>query len=566
MSRACGPPRTSGSSGDGAAVRPPRRRLCVPPRRRLCVPPRAGSTGRRSRTRARRGCTTRSPTATRCGSSISTRCRHCPGVSGSCCAFDARDHLGDPDASIRDNVDAFLAGHGVDRPQRVLMLANPRSFGHGFNPITVYWPYDATGRCTGVVAEVHNTYGGRHCYFLHPDVNGYAATEKELYVSPFFPVDGRYEMQFTEPREQLELDIVLRRDDRSVFRASLVAGAPRRVRSVIAAALRASGAELVGHRPDPRCRGSASGCVVCRSSPGRLRPRTRDRLPAGTKWPRHRRRDQWRSQQSRSSASTDRGRGAPCRRPRTSRCTPRSAGCCSRSVAHNLPVRIEMPDGTVLRLTPRPATRCCASTATRSSTGSAPTASSGSASRTWRATGTPRTSERRCGRSRRGSSRWCRRGCRSCAASTCAASRPTRRTRVHGARENIQRHYDLSNDLFSLFLDDSMTYSCALVRARRHARAGAGAQDRPHPRLGARRAGRPTARDRQRLGRAGDPGRSPWRIGDDPDALGASSSAWPGDGPTPPASPTGSTSAARLPRRARRVRRGGQRGDDRSRR
>ena len=30
-----------------------------------------------------------------------------------------------------------------------------------------------------------------------------------------------------------------------------------------------------------------------------------------------------------------------------------------------------------------------------------------------------------------------------------------------GARANIQRHYDLSNDLFELFLDDTMTYSCA---------------------------------------------------------------------------------------------------------
>jgi cyclopropane-fatty-acyl-phospholipid synthase len=30
-----------------------------------------------------------------------------------------------------------------------------------------------------------------------------------------------------------------------------------------------------------------------------------------------------------------------------------------------------------------------------------------------------------------------------------------------GARVNIQRHYDLSNELFTLFLDDTMTYSCA---------------------------------------------------------------------------------------------------------
>ena len=33
---------------------------------------------------------------------------------------------------------------------------------------------------------------------------------------------------------------------------------------------------------------------------------------------------------------------------------------------------------------------------------------------------------------------------------------------VTGARENIHRHYDLSNDLFELFLDPTMTYSSAL--------------------------------------------------------------------------------------------------------
>ncbi len=31
-----------------------------------------------------------------------------------------------------------------------------------------------------------------------------------------------------------------------------------------------------------------------------------------------------------------------------------------------------------------------------------------------------------------------------------------------GARRNIQRHYDLSNELFALFLDETMTYSSAL--------------------------------------------------------------------------------------------------------
>jgi cyclopropane-fatty-acyl-phospholipid synthase len=37
----------------------------------------------------------------------------------------------------------------------------------------------------------------------------------------------------------------------------------------------------------------------------------------------------------------------------------------------------------------------------------------------------------------------------------------TERNTRHGARANIQRHYDLSNELFALFLDETMTYSCA---------------------------------------------------------------------------------------------------------
>jgi uncharacterized protein len=153
--------------------------------------------------------------------------------------FDARDHVGDPAATLRANVDAFLAGHGVERPHRVLMLANPRSFGHGFNPITLYWAHDRHGSLRAVVAEVHNTYGGRHCYLVRPGADPSSGqVDKELYVSPFFPVDGRYEMQFTEPTERLHVGIVLRRDDRAVFRAALDAGPPRAVRSVIATALR----------------------------------------------------------------------------------------------------------------------------------------------------------------------------------------------------------------------------------------------------------------------------------------------------------------------------------------
>ncbi|MFI5977315.1 class I SAM-dependent methyltransferase [Streptomyces sp. NPDC051452] len=41
---------------------------------------------------------------------------------------------------------------------------------------------------------------------------------------------------------------------------------------------------------------------------------------------------------------------------------------------------------------------------------------------------------------------------------------PAQRNTPHGSRSNISRHYDLSNDLFALFLDETLSYSSAVFR------------------------------------------------------------------------------------------------------
>ena len=101
------------------------------------------------------------------------------------------------------------------------MLAHARVLGHVFNPLTVYWCHRPSGALECVVAEVHNTYGQRHCYLLHTDQAGRADTAKEFYVSPFFPVDGWYRMALPEPGERLAVTITLHRPDGSTFAASV---------------------------------------------------------------------------------------------------------------------------------------------------------------------------------------------------------------------------------------------------------------------------------------------------------------------------------------------------------
>ena len=120
------------------------------------------------------------------------------------------DHLGDPGRTIRENIEEYLADRGVDLGRgRILMLTNARSLGHVFNPLTVFWCHDVTGQEVCVVAEVHNTYGGRHCYLLFPDRHGRAEAAKEFYVSPFLPVAGSYRMRLPEPGARVDVSIRL---------------------------------------------------------------------------------------------------------------------------------------------------------------------------------------------------------------------------------------------------------------------------------------------------------------------------------------------------------------------
>ncbi|MBZ5736001.1 DUF1365 family protein [Nocardioides sp. TRM66260-LWL] len=158
--------------------------------------------------------------------------------------FEARDHLGSPDRTIRANVEAFLAAHDITADGLILMCAQPRAFGYCFNPISVFWCHDAAGRRVATVVEVHNTYGDRHAYLVQPDEQGRASTPKAMYVSPFHGTDGSYDLVAPTPADDaLTVAVTLTTDDGARFSASMhgrrVTHAPP-VRRAALAALRGS--------------------------------------------------------------------------------------------------------------------------------------------------------------------------------------------------------------------------------------------------------------------------------------------------------------------------------------
>ncbi len=137
--------------------------------------------------------------------------------------FDARDHLdGGPTDTLRQRIDAFLADRDIDlRGGTITALLQARVLGYVFNPLSLYWCHDADGVLRHVIAEVHNTYGGRHAYLLPPDTGQPAMVMKKLYVSPFNDVDGYYLVRAPRPNAELNVTISLHRENQPAFVATM---------------------------------------------------------------------------------------------------------------------------------------------------------------------------------------------------------------------------------------------------------------------------------------------------------------------------------------------------------
>ena len=132
------------------------------------------------------------------------------------------DHLHPDDAPLLTKVRATVAEHGLAwTAAQVRVLANARTAGHVFDPLTTYFCFAADGSLEGVLAEVHNTYGERHCYALRVEPGRAASVDKEFYVSPFFAVEGRYDIRTRLTGSLVAVAITLTQGEEAVFTASV---------------------------------------------------------------------------------------------------------------------------------------------------------------------------------------------------------------------------------------------------------------------------------------------------------------------------------------------------------
>jgi DUF1365 family protein len=114
-------------------------------------------------------------------------------------SFHDRDH-GDGRTDCLDWLDELLAREGIDDAEgEVWLQCFPRVLGYAFKPVSFWYCERRDGSLAAIVAEVNNTFGDRHCYVLAGPGLGWGReliAPKQLHVSPFCRVEGRYRFRF----------------------------------------------------------------------------------------------------------------------------------------------------------------------------------------------------------------------------------------------------------------------------------------------------------------------------------------------------------------------------------
>jgi DUF1365 family protein len=145
--------------------------------------------------------------------------------------FRRADYLGGRDgteSSLGDAVRERVQTLTGERPAGpIRLLAQLRSCGICFNPVSFYYCFDPDGETLAyVLAEVTNTpWGERRAYVLSDRRTGSGVLggefDKQLHVSPFFGMDHRYHASASTPGPTLAVHIENEHQGTTVFDATL---------------------------------------------------------------------------------------------------------------------------------------------------------------------------------------------------------------------------------------------------------------------------------------------------------------------------------------------------------
>jgi cyclopropane-fatty-acyl-phospholipid synthase len=147
------------------------------------------------------------------------------------------DYMKEEGGTIRSKVERLIEEYGITKkPTAIYLITTPKIFGYVFNPVSFYYLYDdsihqvssleeATPYC--YLAEINNTYEERTIYVFPytsakvKDGTSSFTVKKHFHVSPFYDETGDYHVHFSPLGQSLDIRFNLHRENEKPFVARM---------------------------------------------------------------------------------------------------------------------------------------------------------------------------------------------------------------------------------------------------------------------------------------------------------------------------------------------------------
>jgi uncharacterized protein len=141
-------------------------------------------------------------------------------------SFHEKDH-GEADGrgTLRSWAEGIFATANIALDPGVIRLVTfPRHFFYKFAPLSLWYGYGRDNKLKGIIYEVRNTFGERHCYVAPVDgERAVHVADKSFHVSPFFDVSGQYRFTLREPGTTLDVVVENMKDGTRTHLANIKA-------------------------------------------------------------------------------------------------------------------------------------------------------------------------------------------------------------------------------------------------------------------------------------------------------------------------------------------------------
>ncbi len=128
--------------------------------------------------------------------------------------MDDKDYLWRGNESLKEKIAGVLEKIGIAEPiNRIELISFAKYFNIIFRPVSFFLCYNSENICKLILAEVHNTFKETHLYVLK-DPHKQSETlcfeiPKAFHVSPFFELSGKYNIRFKDDGQKIDIHIEL---------------------------------------------------------------------------------------------------------------------------------------------------------------------------------------------------------------------------------------------------------------------------------------------------------------------------------------------------------------------